>query len=103
MCFSLVDKKTLNQVKTKWVPEIRNSCKNAPILLVGTKLDLLEDQSYIKNLVEAKARGETMDEPVSSGEVRQVEIVKYWVQNIDLLVNFSGKTNEEKHQSRRIF
>ena len=72
VCFSLVDKKTLKQVKTKWLPEIRDpahGCQDASIILVGTKLDLLEDQSYLRNLAEAKARGETMDEAVKSGDV----------------------------------
>ena len=72
VCFSLVDKKTLREVKNKWLPEIRNPqhrCQDASIILVGTKLDLFEDQSYLRNLAEAKAREETMDEAVKSGDV----------------------------------
>ena len=45
ICFSLIDASTLDHVRTKWYPEIENYCKNnVPILLVGTKLDLLKDK-----------------------------------------------------------
>ena len=40
----------LYAVYWQWLPEVRNYCPNTPIILVGTKLDLREDQKTIKRL-----------------------------------------------------
>ncbi|KAI6189890.1 hypothetical protein M3Y97_00057100 [Aphelenchoides bicaudatus] len=40
LCFSLIDKTSLENCKLKWIPEIRKHT-NAPILLVGLKEDLI--------------------------------------------------------------
>lgn len=43
VCFSLIDKKTLDSCRTLWLPEIRKYAgDNVPVMLVGTKQDLLE-------------------------------------------------------------
>ena len=47
ICFSLVNSVSLENVRTKWHPEVRQSCPNVPIILVGTKLDLREDKVSI--------------------------------------------------------
>uniref|UniRef100_A0A1I7XV99 Ras-related C3 botulinum toxin substrate 1 n=1 Tax=Heterorhabditis bacteriophora TaxID=37862 RepID=A0A1I7XV99_HETBA len=45
LCFSVVSPVSFDNVATKWIPEIRQHCPDAPILLVGTKLDLRDDTS----------------------------------------------------------
>ncbi|KHJ96235.1 Ras family protein [Oesophagostomum dentatum] len=43
LCFSLVDPKSLDVCQTVWMPEIRKYAgDNVPVLLVGTKEDLLD-------------------------------------------------------------
>ncbi|CAI2354355.1 unnamed protein product [Caenorhabditis sp. 36 PRJEB53466] len=43
VCFSLVDKKTLDSCRSTWLPEIRKYAgENVPVMLVGTKNDLRE-------------------------------------------------------------
>ena len=44
MCFSLVSKTSYDNVREKWHPEIRKYCPDAPIILVGLKQDLREDE-----------------------------------------------------------
>ena len=39
-------------MKTKWVPEIRHHCPQAPILLVGTKMDLRSNEDTLQKLEE---------------------------------------------------
>ena len=39
-CFNLTDKDSLENVESKWVPELRHYVKKAPIILVGCKKDL---------------------------------------------------------------
>jgi len=50
ICFSLVSPPSFENVKGKWLPEINHHAPNIPILLVGTKLDLREDQETIAKL-----------------------------------------------------
>jgi Ras-related C3 botulinum toxin substrate 1 len=57
--YSVVNPASLSNVKTKWVPELRQHCPDAPIILVGTKLDLRDDKDTINKL---KEKGQ---EPVS--------------------------------------
>ncbi|KRX19413.1 Ras-related C3 botulinum toxin substrate 1 [Trichinella nelsoni] len=52
LCFSLVSPVSFDNVTSKWFPELRHHCPDTPILLVGTKLDLRDDQQIIKNLAD---------------------------------------------------
>ena len=36
----------------QWYPEVRQHCPNTPVILVGTKLDLRDDQGTIQRLRE---------------------------------------------------
>jgi GTPase SAR1 family protein len=37
-------------VKTKWAPEVSHHCPNVPIILVGTKSDMRDDDAIISSL-----------------------------------------------------
>lgn len=51
LCFSLVDKKTLEACETVWMPDIREHTRHdIPVILVGTKSDL-RDEEYPQNIV----------------------------------------------------
>lgn len=50
ICFSLVDSDSYDNVPIRWVKEVREHCPGAPILLVGTKLDLRDDAKVLSNL-----------------------------------------------------
>jgi Ras-related C3 botulinum toxin substrate 1 len=52
VCYSVVNPASYNNVKTKWVPEVRHHCPDAPIVLFATKLDLREDEEILKRLKE---------------------------------------------------
>ena len=59
ICFSLVNpiinkltKNSYSNVRHKWYPEVRQHCPNAPIILVGTCLDLRQDSNTIKIMKE---------------------------------------------------
>ena len=66
LCFSLVSPASFNNVKSKWVPEIKHFCPNAAIVLVGTKLDLVDDDDF---LAQMHARGV---KPVTRAEAEQL-------------------------------
>ena len=49
-CFSVTSYNSLLNVSHKWVPEIRKYCPQIPIILVGTKLDLLKNEKVKETL-----------------------------------------------------
>jgi len=50
VCYSVVNPNSYDNVTTKWVPELRHHCATAPIVLVGTKIDLRNDEETLKKL-----------------------------------------------------
>ena len=50
ICFSILSPESFKNVKAKWLPEMIHHCPDVPILLVGTKLDLRQDQTPIADL-----------------------------------------------------
>ncbi|XP_072568423.1 ras-related C3 botulinum toxin substrate 1-like isoform X2 [Paramormyrops kingsleyae] len=75
VCFSLVSPDTFENVRAKWYPEVRNHFPNAPIILVGTKLDLQDDKA---TTAELKKEGLT---PITSSQglamTKAIGAVKY--------------------------
>ncbi|ELP89840.1 rho family gtpase, partial [Entamoeba invadens IP1] len=49
LCFSLVYLDSYKNLKTRWLPEIRQKNKYSPILLVGLKSDLRESEEKIES------------------------------------------------------
>jgi Ras-related C3 botulinum toxin substrate 1 len=47
VCFSVVHPESFLNVLDKWIPEIRKSCPDVPVILVGTKIDLRKDKKVI--------------------------------------------------------
>nr|KAG5693385.1 hypothetical protein BaRGS_015672 [Batillaria attramentaria] len=45
VCFSVVMPESMKNVEHKWVPEVRHTLPKAPILLIGTQMDLREDEA----------------------------------------------------------
>ena len=62
MCFSIDSPKSLSKVIEKWAPEVRHFCPDVPIILVGTKKDLRNDENVKRELSKMK------QEPVKSEE-----------------------------------
>ncbi|XP_014865450.1 PREDICTED: rho-related GTP-binding protein RhoA-A-like [Poecilia mexicana] len=50
LCFSVVSPDSLANVKEKWTPEVRHFCPHVPIVLVGNKTDLRNDENTRKML-----------------------------------------------------
>eukprot|EP00744_Colponema_vietnamica_P000247 GILI01000443.1.p1 GENE.GILI01000443.1~~GILI01000443.1.p1 ORF type:complete len:196 (+),score=51.07 GILI01000443.1:49-636(+) len=75
VCFSVISPASFENVKTKWFPELHHHAPNVPIILVGTKLDLREDEETIEKLREKRLA------PISTQQgmdmAKQIGAVKY--------------------------
>uniref|UniRef100_UPI00358DFDC5 ras-related C3 botulinum toxin substrate 1-like n=1 Tax=Myxine glutinosa TaxID=7769 RepID=UPI00358DFDC5 len=54
ICFALTSPASFENVRAKWFPDVRYHCPNTPIILVGTKLDLRDDEETIERLRDKK-------------------------------------------------
>ncbi|KAK5577825.1 hypothetical protein RB653_002773 [Dictyostelium firmibasis] len=52
ICFSIISSASLENVTTKWYPEITHHAPGVPIILVGTKQDIRNDKESIGKLRE---------------------------------------------------
>lgn len=66
MCFSIDQPDSLENIPEKWVPEVKHFCPNVPIVLVGNKKDLRNDEYTIRDLQRNK------QSPVSYNEGEQM-------------------------------
>ena len=64
MCFSIDSPASLENIREKWMPEVKRFCPNVPIILVGNKKDLRNDSITIEKL------GKKKQEPVKPEEGR---------------------------------
>lgn len=70
VCFSVVNPNSYDNVKSKWVPELKHHCAEAPIILVGTKIDLREDKQTLKKLAEKDLKPITQEQGIKlKGEI----------------------------------
>jgi len=67
ICFSVMSSTSLENVKTKWVKEVKHYRPNSPILLIGTKKDLRGNKQELEKMKEEK------EEPVSTEMARKVQ------------------------------
>ncbi|KAJ1138606.1 hypothetical protein NDU88_004987 [Pleurodeles waltl] len=66
MCFSIDSPDSLENIPEKWTPEVKHFCPNVPIILVGNKKDLRNDEHTRKELIKMK------QEPVKPDEGRDM-------------------------------
>jgi len=62
MCFSIDQPDSLENIPEKWVPEVKHFCPNVPIVLVGNKKDLRNDDYTIRDLQRNKQSPVTFSE-----------------------------------------
>ncbi|KAL6111150.1 rhou [Pungitius sinensis] len=66
LCYSVVRPCSFHNLLRRWVPDIRQHCPAAPLVLVGTQLDLREDVQVLIHLAQNQQR------PVGTEEGRQL-------------------------------
>lgn len=75
MAFSIISPSSFENVSAKWYPEVSHHCPNAPIILVGTKIDLRDDKATIERLREKGIQPITYEQGVA--KAKEINAVKY--------------------------
>ncbi|KAG9523333.1 GTPase CDC42, partial [Aureobasidium melanogenum] len=75
ICFSIVSPPSFDNVKAKWHPEIEHHAPGVPIILVGTKLDLRDDESTKESLRQKKMAPIQYEQAISVA--KEIKAVKY--------------------------
>lgn len=52
MCYSVISRSSFENIRTKWLPEIKQHAPGVPFILVGTKVDLRDDSETLARLRE---------------------------------------------------
>ena len=51
LCFDIFNKKSFENIKTKWLDEVRYYCPNTPLILIGNKYDIINNETeYLERL-----------------------------------------------------
>jgi small GTP-binding protein len=50
LCFSVISPASFENVRNKWYPELKHYCPDVPIVIIGTKTDLRDDDEVIAHL-----------------------------------------------------
>jgi len=75
MCFSIISPSSFENVSAKWYPEVSHHCPTAPIILVGTKLDLREDRETCERLREKNMKPISFEQGMA--KAKEISAVKY--------------------------
>ena len=50
VCFSVTNPTSFDNVRSKWIKEVRQHCPGVPIVIVGMQIDRRDDQSVLRDL-----------------------------------------------------
>lgn len=93
LAFSLISRASYENVLKKWMPELRRFAPNVPIVLVGTKLDLRDNISYLSDhpgvSVVTSAQGEELRRQI--GAVAYIECSSKTQQNVKAVFDAAVK------------
>ena len=112
ICFSLISLESLENVGTKWYPEVCKHCPDIPIILVGTKLDLREQEvvQVAENSFPKITRSRVLQTMNQTGLMKYIEcsaLTRKGVKNViddairDALKHKKNKDGKESDESQK--
>ena len=75
VCFSVASPNSFENVREKWIPEIKHYCPQTPFVLVGTQSDLRDDPHTISQL--SRSRQSFISEQDAIKFAKRVKAVSY--------------------------
>jgi len=110
LCFSIISPASFENIYSKWYPEVRHHCIEAPIILVGTKMDIRADETTLYRLKERNlvpvttTKGEELAKKINA--VKYIECSAINGTNLKLVfeeaikaVLYPKKLDNTKHKS----
>jgi Ras-related C3 botulinum toxin substrate 1 len=73
LCFSIISRASFANVFSKWVPELRHYAADVPIVLVGTKSDLRNNEEILQRLAGRKEQTVTREEAMEVVESQKLD------------------------------
>jgi len=104
ICFALTGPETFDNVKRKWVPEVTHFNPKTPIVLVGTKMDLRDNEDTIMSLQEQNlspittSKGEKLAKDISA--YKYVECSALTQKNLSLVFEEACKAVFADHAEK---
>jgi Rho family protein len=89
VCYSVGSLISLNNVKEKWAPEVAHFCPDVPIILVGTKSDLLQDREFLSRPAESVSFEDAENVAASIGAQYHVRCSAKTTENVNQVFNFA--------------
>jgi small GTP-binding protein len=77
VCFSVASVASFENVREKWLPEIRHHCPEVPFILVGTKTDLRDSQQAGEKLEPREKQRVHVQSKAGHQLARELGAVKY--------------------------
>jgi len=74
VCYSIMSPHSFDNVRAKWYPELQHHAPGVPILLVGTKLDMIHDVAAVQKLT--SMGGHYIKEDEAQGMAKTIGAVK---------------------------
>eukprot|EP01117_Protostelium_nocturnum_P017475 TRINITY_DN710_c0_g3_i1.p1 TRINITY_DN710_c0_g3~~TRINITY_DN710_c0_g3_i1.p1 ORF type:complete len:196 (+),score=39.72 TRINITY_DN710_c0_g3_i1:172-759(+) len=75
LCYSTVDRRSFENASAKWAPELLHYCPDAPIILVGTKMDAREDKKVLSELYARNTTTVSYEEGMNLA--KEIKAVRY--------------------------
>lgn len=75
VCFSVINPNSFENIRAKWYPEVSHHCPNAPIILIGTKTDLRENEDALERLATKRQVPVSFEQGLQMS--KEIEAYKY--------------------------
>jgi small GTP-binding protein len=76
LCYGCMNPESLDNIKSKWLPEKNQHAKDVPWVLVGTKIDLRDDTAAKKALMSKTGKGPLYADDVDKSSFSDCRAVK---------------------------
>lgn len=108
VCYSIMNPRSLQAVKEKWIPEVRQSCPDVPVILVGLKVDLRDDPGAATDNLERNQlpitveQGQAMAKQIGAldylecSALKRIGIKEVFVEATKAVINPEGQARRAK-------
>ena len=105
LCFAVSYEPSFKNLKTKWLPEVNHHCPQSTLLMVGTKIDLRENEKEIEKLESTNMHMITEEEGIKYAQdlgcVKYMECSALTRKGLKEVFEEAVKIVLEKHQKEQ--